>query len=57
MKTTPSVCIDYLKPKLITFIEHNFLTKWQDVVSAIDFIENNGFKVHNEVYSRHWHTM
>ncbi len=49
MITTPSVYIDYLKPRLITFIEHNFFTRWQDVDSVIDFIENYGFKVHNEV--------
>jgi hypothetical protein len=49
MKTNPSVYIDYLKPNLITFIEHNFFTRWQDVVYVIDFIENYGFKVENEV--------
>jgi len=31
MKTTLSVYIDYLKPKLVTFIEHNFVVRWQDI--------------------------
>jgi hypothetical protein len=62
MKTTPSVCIDYLKPKIDAFIEHNFFAKWQDiqfknllknipqdVVYVMNFVENYGFKVQNEV--------
>jgi hypothetical protein len=68
METIPSIFIDYLKPKLVAFIEHNFFAKWQDiqfknllatipinVVSIIDFVENYGFKVQNEGQSMHWH--
>ncbi len=66
--TTSSVYIDYLKPKLATFAEHNFFAKWQDIqfknllknipqdVSVINFAKNYGFKVQDEVQSMHWHT-
>jgi hypothetical protein len=69
METIPNIFINYFKPKLVAFIEHNFFARWQDiqfksllatipkdVVSIIDFAKNYGFKVQNEVQFMHWHT-
>jgi len=59
-----------LKPKLKTFVTHNFVARWQDkefkqaiksfpkdtVVSIVDFVENYKFKIQNEVQSMHWYS-
>jgi hypothetical protein len=69
METSPKVFLYYMKPKLTTFIEHNFFARWKDiqfknllltipkdvVVFVTDFVENDAFKVHNEVQFMHWH--
>jgi hypothetical protein len=63
METILGIFIDYLKPKIIVFIEHNVFARWHDtqfksllatipkndVVSVIDFAESYGFKVQNEI--------
>ncbi len=63
MGTSPKFFLDYMKPKLTTFTEHNFFARWKDIqfkdllltipkdvmVSVINFVENYGFKVQNEV--------
>ena len=70
-KTTSSAeFLDYLKPKLQFFIQHNFVARWEDaqfkkslenipadgIVSVIDFAENYSFEVQNKVQSMHWHS-
>ena len=70
-KTTSSAeFLDYLKPKLQFFIQHNFVARWEDaqfkkslenipangIVSVIDFAENYSFEVQNEVQSMNWHS-
>jgi hypothetical protein len=60
----------YLKPKLQFFVQHSFVTRWQDaqfrkcldniledaMVSVVDFAENYSFEIQNEVQSMHWHS-
>jgi hypothetical protein len=69
-ETTSDKLVSYLKPKLKTFVRHNFVAKWEDeqfrtclasfsddtMVSVIDYVENYSFEVQNEVQSMHWHS-
>jgi hypothetical protein len=59
----------YLRPKLESFILHNYVASWQDfqfkelfdsvaqqtLISCVDFSENYTLKVQNEIQSMHWH--
>jgi hypothetical protein len=61
--------VEYLKPKLIAFVLHNYVASWQDyqfkelfrsvprdtLISCVDFSENYTFKIQNEIQSMHWH--
>jgi hypothetical protein len=69
-ETVPREMITYLRPKMEEFTVHNFFARWQEkefkhflknippetVVSYIDFSENYGMKVQNEIQSMHWYT-
>jgi hypothetical protein len=64
-KTTLDEMIDYLKPKLLHFVKHNFVACWEDkqfkaclkafpnqsVVSIVDFADNYSFEIQNEIQS------
>jgi len=66
-KTTTSMFLDYLRPKLQHFIKHNFGAKWQDnqcklvmanlppncIPSHIDSAENYTFQIQNEIQPMH----
>jgi hypothetical protein len=68
-ESNPTELVDYLKPKLQSFIKHNYVAHWQDnqfkelmyfipngtVISCIDFSENYSLKVQNEIQSMHWY--
>jgi hypothetical protein len=68
METSPSVFIEYMKPKVHQFIKHNFVASWQDeackemmvnmpagvLVSHIDFAENYTFQIQNEIQSMYF---
>ena len=70
METPPRVLIDYLKPRLVEYIVHNFISKWQEkefkrtlsrlmpdtILYCIDFNQNYSMKVHDEVQLMHWHS-
>ena len=63
METPSRVLIDYLKSKLIKYVLHNFILKWQEkefkrilsrlmldtILSCIDFSQNYSMKVQDEV--------
>ena len=62
-ETQPRALLDYLKPRLKTFIAHNYFATWQEaqfqdlmcgipsdtVISCIDFSENYTMMVQNEI--------
>jgi hypothetical protein len=66
--TRPVELIEYLKPCLLEFVVHNFVTCWQKkefkrflkhilentIISCIDFSENYALKVQNEIHDMHW---
>jgi len=66
--TSPTELIEYFKPKLQFFVQHNFVARWQDqkfknclrsfpqdnIVSIVDFAKNYTFEIQNEVQSIHW---
>jgi hypothetical protein len=68
-ESPPRELIAYLKPKLQTFVLHNYIATWQDfqfrelfgsvptdtLISYVDFSENYTLKVQNEIQSMHWH--
>jgi hypothetical protein len=68
--TTPSELVDFLRPKLLEFIQHNYFAQWQErqfkkylkdipadvVLSCIDFSENYAMRVQNEIQDMHWFT-
>jgi hypothetical protein len=70
METLPRILIDYLKPKLVEYVLHNFISKWQEkefkrtlsrlqpdtILSCIDFSQNYSMEVQDEVQSMHWHS-
>jgi hypothetical protein len=70
METPPRVLIEYLKPKLVKYVLHNFISKRQEkefkrtlsrlqpdtILSCIDFSQNYSMKVQDEVQSMHWHS-
>jgi hypothetical protein len=57
--------VEYLKPKLTTFVLYNYVASWKDyqfkelfssvprntLISCIDFSENYTFKIQNEIQS------
>ena len=70
-KETPSSeFFRYFKPKLSGFIRHNYIARWQDlqaslaleslpentILSHMDFAENYGFQVANEVQTEYYHS-
>ncbi len=69
-KTSNDEFVHYLKPKLQTFVRHNFVFKWQDkqfkssiksyphqiVVSIVDFAKNYTFETQNEIQYMHWNS-
>ncbi|KAG0572176.1 hypothetical protein KC19_VG074600 [Ceratodon purpureus] len=66
--TNPWSFLAYTKPKILQFVLHQFVAKWQDtqfkksldvlkdgeVMSLIDFAENYSFKGQDEIQSQHW---
>ena len=69
-ETNPLELVDYVKKILATFINHNFVARWQDaqaklemenlgegqILSHIDFSENYTFQPQNEVQSEYYHS-
>jgi hypothetical protein len=69
-QTLSAEFVTYLKPKLQKFIKHNFIASWQDlqchlametlpedtILSHVDFFENYGFQVQNEIQSSYYHS-
>jgi hypothetical protein len=62
-ETFPRELISYLKPRLQSFVTHNFIAKWQEhhfklilmtipnisIISCVDFSENYIMQVQNEI--------
>lgn len=70
-ETSPKELISYFKPRLQSFVTHNFIAKWQDhhfklifmtipngsIISCVDFFQNYTMWVKNEIQSMHWYNI